>query len=302
MSAQPKMPDKFKDYVPVAERIDAFYTEYPHGRITTKIIEHDRETGFILMKAYAYRSADDVEPSATGHAFELRSEGYVNKTSYVENCESSAVGRALALLNFETKRGIASREEMQKVARMQTAAPAADSTRAKTFGDLVTPKQLVAIRATANAVKVDAEKECAELYQCKPEELSRERASEFIQHLKTLPHALTPAQQINQVNQEKIEAATQTLDRDTVIAEFNRVKKALRDAGHPKLKDAIGVRLFVRETIRGFKGWLVQVDPEKIDGLDGMETALIADIVKAWSKTLDTFKPVEKADEGDEVF
>ncbi|HKY04919.1 MAG TPA: hypothetical protein VJQ56_08515, partial [Blastocatellia bacterium] len=65
-----------------------------------------------------YRNPEDTLPAATGHAFELRSEGYVQRTSYIEVCETSACGRALALCGFEVKRGIASREEMDKAARM----------------------------------------------------------------------------------------------------------------------------------------------------------------------------------------
>lgn len=111
--------DRFEGYVPVAERIDRFYERFPEGRIVTSIVEHDAESGFILMRAEVFRAPDDANPAATGHAFEVRSESYVNKTSYIENCESSAVGRALALLGFEVRRGVASREEMEKAARMQ---------------------------------------------------------------------------------------------------------------------------------------------------------------------------------------
>ena len=116
--------DRFDGYIPVAERIEKFYERFPEGRIVTEIIEHDRESGFILMRASVYRQADDAQPAATGHAFEVRGESYVNKTSYAENCETGAVGRALALLGFEVKRGIASREEMEKSARMQEERPA----------------------------------------------------------------------------------------------------------------------------------------------------------------------------------
>ena len=56
-----------------------------------------------------------------GHAFEERSVGYVNKTSYIENAETSAVGRALALMGYEIARGFASREEMEKVRRYKAA-------------------------------------------------------------------------------------------------------------------------------------------------------------------------------------
>jgi hypothetical protein len=111
--------DRFEDYVPVAERLEKFYERYPEGRVTTAIVEHNLESGFVLMRAEVYRSPDDAAPAATGHAFEVRGESYVNKTSYVENAETSAVGRALAMLGFEVKRGIASREELQKTARMQ---------------------------------------------------------------------------------------------------------------------------------------------------------------------------------------
>lgn len=110
-----------QDYVTVAERIEKFYDRYPEGRIITHIVEHDAERGFILMRAEGYRTPDDAQPAATGHAFELRSEGYVNRTSYIENCESSCVGRMLALLGFEVRRGIASREEMEKVSQMEKA-------------------------------------------------------------------------------------------------------------------------------------------------------------------------------------
>src|SRR5918911_5338529 len=117
MSRQPPSRDRFEDYVPVAERIEKFYERFPEGRILTHIVEHDRESGFILMRAEVYRNADDAVPAATGHAYELKTEGYVQRTSYIEVCETSAIGRALAMAGFEVRRGIASREEMEKAAR-----------------------------------------------------------------------------------------------------------------------------------------------------------------------------------------
>src|SRR5918998_1250557 len=126
----PPRNDRFEDYVPVAERLERFYERFPDGRIITHIIEHNSESGFVLMRAEVYRSPDDAQPAATGHAFEVRGESYVNKTSYIENCETGSVGRALALLGFEVKRGIASREEIEKTSRMSTdkATRAASST------------------------------------------------------------------------------------------------------------------------------------------------------------------------------
>ncbi len=149
--------DRFEDYVPVAERLERFYERYPEGRITTSIVQHDLETGFVLMRAEVYRTPDDAQPAATGHAFEVRGESYVNKTSYVENAETSSVGRALAMLGFEVKRGIASREELQKTARMQPAAPTAATPAAAAPAERTTKGQAAAPPATETAADLDRE-------------------------------------------------------------------------------------------------------------------------------------------------
>lgn len=111
-------------YIPVHKRIADFYEKYPDGRIVTEIVKLNEDSGFVCIKASAFRNRDDAEPSATGHAFEVRGQGYVNTTSFIENGETSAVGRALANLGFKIDNGIASREEMQKVERMSEPANA----------------------------------------------------------------------------------------------------------------------------------------------------------------------------------
>lgn len=110
------------EYITVHERIEKFYAKFPQGRIITTIIQHNEETGFVLMRAEVYREPDDALAAATGHAYELRSAGHVQAGSYVEVCETSSVGRALALLGFEVRRGVASREEVIRGARKQQAA------------------------------------------------------------------------------------------------------------------------------------------------------------------------------------
>lgn len=126
-------------YIPVHARIAEFYEKYPDGRIVTEIIKLNEDSGFVCIKAGAYRNRDDVEPSSTGHAFEIRGQGYVNTTSFIENGETSAVGRALANLGFKIDNGIASREEMQKVERMTEAAkPTGNNGRNGRNGSLVT--------------------------------------------------------------------------------------------------------------------------------------------------------------------
>jgi hypothetical protein len=120
------------EYITVHERIEKFYAKFPQGRIITTIIQHNEETGFVLMRAEVYREPDDALPAATGHAYELRSAGHVQAGSYVEVCETSSVGRALALLGFEVRRGVASREEVIRGARKQQAVAAPDTTPAAT--------------------------------------------------------------------------------------------------------------------------------------------------------------------------
>jgi pyruvate/2-oxoglutarate dehydrogenase complex dihydrolipoamide acyltransferase (E2) component len=113
------------EYITVSERIEKFYAKFPQGRILTSVVEHNAETGFILIRAEVYRDAEDTLPAATGHAYEMRSAGHVQAGSYVEVCETSSVGRALALLGFEVRRGVASREEVIRGAKKQQAAAAA---------------------------------------------------------------------------------------------------------------------------------------------------------------------------------
>ena len=103
------------DYVQVNERIEKFYEKYPEGSIQTEIITN--ESGMVIFKAYAYRNNEDTKP-ATGHAMEKEGSSYINKTSHIENCETSAVGRALAMLGFEIKKSVASKEEVEN-ARLQ---------------------------------------------------------------------------------------------------------------------------------------------------------------------------------------
>lgn len=105
------------DYVQVNERVEKFYEKYPNGRITTDIILNDN--GTVIFKAYVYREKEDEKPSATGHAMEKEGSSFINKTSHIENCETSAVGRALAMLGFEIKKSIASREEVENAKLQQ---------------------------------------------------------------------------------------------------------------------------------------------------------------------------------------
>ena len=103
------------NYEPVDARIDAFWAKYPNGRMATDI--HEKTDTTIVIKASIYKDANDAHPLATGFAEEVKGSSPVNRVSWVENCETSAIGRALANANFAAKGKRPSREEMEKVER-----------------------------------------------------------------------------------------------------------------------------------------------------------------------------------------
>jgi hypothetical protein len=99
-----------QDYEPVAARIARFWEDWPTGRIVTRL--EDGAPGSFVFVAALYRD-DSGEPYATGWAREVDGTGHVNQTSALENCETSAIGRALANAGYSTSKR-ASREEMTK--------------------------------------------------------------------------------------------------------------------------------------------------------------------------------------------
>lgn len=111
---------KGKSYASVAERISAFRKLYPTGYITTEIVEHDGTT--VLMRATAgyTNESGQIVVLCEGHAQEVRGKGMVNGTSYIENCETSAVGRALGMLGLGIAGGICSAEEFDNADKART--------------------------------------------------------------------------------------------------------------------------------------------------------------------------------------
>ena len=103
------------DYEPVASRLDRFLKAHPDARVITDLVHYLSDIAVFKAELWL-----DGEIIATGWAEEIRGQGNVNKTSHLENCETGAVGRALANAGLSgsdfTKRP--SREEMGKVMRM----------------------------------------------------------------------------------------------------------------------------------------------------------------------------------------
>ena len=111
---------KGKNYAEVAQKVQAFRNLIPGGFITSEIIRFD--PGIVYMKSEVgfYENGQKVV-LATGHAFERQDASNVNKTSYIENCETSAVGRALGFIGFGSEKSIASAEEVDNAIKTQEA-------------------------------------------------------------------------------------------------------------------------------------------------------------------------------------
>ena len=107
---------KGKDYAIVNERIRAFRMVYPAGAIKTEIIS--MADGVVVMKATV--CAEDGTVLGTGTAYEKEGSSYINKTSYIENCETSAVGRALGMCGFGIDTAVCSAEEVKNAISQQT--------------------------------------------------------------------------------------------------------------------------------------------------------------------------------------
>lgn len=105
---------KDKDYALVNQRIKAFRYLYPEGTIETMLISDDGEK--CVFHAIA---SIDGKVLGTGTAYEMKESSYINKTSYIENCETSAVGRALAMCGIGIDVSIASAEEVQNAINNQ---------------------------------------------------------------------------------------------------------------------------------------------------------------------------------------
>jgi len=102
-----------EDYETVEDRLSKFWKDHPDGQIHTKLLENT--TNRFIVEASVFRTEADARPWTTGLAEETVQGRGVNATSALENCETSAIGRALANAGYATKGKRASREEMSKV-------------------------------------------------------------------------------------------------------------------------------------------------------------------------------------------
>jgi hypothetical protein len=126
-----------ENYSTVDERIHAFWAKYPNGRIATDIIDIVRtdngRPAQVIVKAMAWRDITDPEPAAIDFAEETLGSSTVNRTSFIENATTSAIGRCLATLGFSPKKSTGEAAnlrpttiEMTKAQRVAESAPASE--------------------------------------------------------------------------------------------------------------------------------------------------------------------------------
>lgn len=108
------------EYQTVQERIDLFWEKYPGGRFNLEIV--NLTDNQVIIQAQVWTDKNDPHPTTVDFAEERIGTSPVNKISHVENCSTSALGRAISALGgeFSPKGKRPSREEMEKVARGQS--------------------------------------------------------------------------------------------------------------------------------------------------------------------------------------
>ena len=138
---------KGKAYVEVNERIKYFRQKYENGSILTDIIK--LQDGVCVIKANVYVNDELV---ATGHAYEKEGSTFINKTSYIENCETSAIGRALGILGIGIDTSVASYEEVGNAVEQQDRAKVIKSELPKKL-ELECSDEKLLRQATTNTLK-----------------------------------------------------------------------------------------------------------------------------------------------------
>ena len=145
------------NYETVEQRLVRWWAAYPDGRIQTTMLNYTENVCVFYAQLYAHK--EDTHPISTGYAEEVKTDRGVNATSFVENCETSSIGRAISNCPIQSQGNGSrpSRQEMEKVARLGgNLAPSTDRPAGHTpSGAFATPKQLGYIKKLAKDAGLD---------------------------------------------------------------------------------------------------------------------------------------------------
>jgi hypothetical protein len=139
-----------EDYETVEVRLEKFIKDFPDFRVETELVSFQNDR--YIVKAWIYRTFADSTPFSSGLAEETISSRGVNATSALENCETSAIGRALANAGYASKGKRPSKSEMVKVARAKLGEPAEKYLSIVNESDPWTIKTVAAPATSAEAV------------------------------------------------------------------------------------------------------------------------------------------------------
>jgi hypothetical protein len=139
-----------EDYETVEVRLEKFIKDFPDFRVETELVSFQNDR--YIVKAWIYRTFADSTPFSSGLAEETISSRGVNATSALENCETSAIGRALANAGYASKGKRPSKSEMVKVARAKFTEPQKEYIPIVNENDPWTIKTVAAPSTSAEAV------------------------------------------------------------------------------------------------------------------------------------------------------
>ena len=135
---------KGKEYAEVASRIDAFRKLYPEGFIITDMVHHG-DDGMVIFTAKVgfYREDGSMQILGTGTAYEREGSSQINRTSFIENCESSAIGRAIGMCGVGLGASIASANEVANAIHQQETSPEVKKWKCANCGGFETDELLI---------------------------------------------------------------------------------------------------------------------------------------------------------------
>lgn len=165
-----------REYAEVNERIKAFRKVYPDGFILTDMLSNENGVCVFCAEVGTYAEDGSKRIIGTGTAFEEKTSSFINETSYIENCETSACGRALGMAGFGIDTSIASKEEVENAINNQEEKETEKAERK------ATPKQIEFLKSKYTGANLDKLLEVNGVESI--EDLPMSKASELISKLK----------------------------------------------------------------------------------------------------------------------
>ena len=227
------------DYVDVQERITQFWNEYPDGAIRTDLASPASSFTEVVFRAEIYKHRDHERPDSVGYAAEKPGNG-ANQTSWHENCETSAIGRALANMGAaKSRKDRPSKQEMQKVERAQPTPSrtvnqiAGGGTIAPGVG--MTDNQRKAIWAIAknelNWTDADVEQLSMQVFGVELKALDKQQASGMIENMKAMQGGeLATHPKVQQAIDNREANWIAAMEGAATVGELQRIGRSIAEA------------------------------------------------------------------------